>query len=514
VAQLRKGKEELESRLGFPLAEPKGPVPLARAALPEPRIPIPRPLSRFATQDRYQRAFHAHGCSFAEVVAGFEGRFPRAPDLVLFPATEHQVEVALEWCSANGVAVVPFGGGTSVVGGVLPAVGDRYNAAVSLDLNRLRGISELDTVSLSARVKAGTAGPQLEEELRPHGLAFRHYPQSFQFSTVGGWVATRAAGHYGTGPTHIEDRVEGVVALTPAGAWRSRRLPASGAGPSPDRLLAGSEGVLGVITEVWLKVVRRPELRARLALSFPGFFEGCDYLREALQADLVPTTCRLLDEQERALSFPGKGAVLLLSFERRGEGAERQARAELSRAAALAKGFGGRVLSREVGEGRPEAEAAYREAFFAGPYLRDLLIHYGAIAETFETAITWERLPALHEAVYAAAREAFGEEGFRLSCRLTHAYPDGAAPYFTVVGPSRHGEQVDRWLAVKEGVSRAILGAGGTITHHHAVGRDHLPYYLSQRPEPFAAALAAAKRALDPGWIMNPGVLLAADLKG
>jgi len=491
-------------------------VPLARAILPQPRLSVPQPLARFASQDRYQRALHAHGHSFAEVVAAFAGRYDDAPDLVLFPRNERDVEAALEWCSAQRVALIPFGGGTSVVGGVAPRLDGSYNGVASLDLSRIAGVVEVDALSQAARVLAGTPGPRLEGELRSHGLAFRHYPQSFAFSTVGGWVATRAAGHYGTGPTHIEERVEGVCALTPAGRLLSRRLPASGAGPSPDRLLAGSEGILGVITEVWLKVVRLPELRARLAVLFPDFLAGCDGLRELLQSDLLPTTCRLLDERERATYLPGKGAVLLLSFERRGEGAERQARAELERAAALLRGCGGRVLSREVGGRRGAQEAAYRQAFFAGPYLRDLLIHYGAIAETFETAITWERLAGLCAAVEQAAATVFeGERGFRLSVRLTHAYPDGAAPYFTVIGPASPEGAVERWLEIKGAVSEAVLGAGGTITHHHAVGRDHLPYYSRQAPRPFALALAAAKRAVDPAWVLNPGVLIppAADLQ-
>ena len=408
----------------------------------------------------------------------------------------------LEWAADANVAVIPYGGGTSVVGGVEPRIPGSFDGAVSLDLGALDRVHEVDPVSRAARIGAGAAGPRLEEQLGAHGLTMRFYPQSFELSTLGGWIATRAAGHFATGATHVDDLVEAVRAITPNGTWASRRLPGSGAGPSPDRLLLGSEGILGVITEAWVRVQPRPSHRAGRTVRFAA----------------LPRRRR-----RRARGGPGRPAARQLPAHRRAGGRaerggrrpERRARARLrvhrpsrrGRARACARALPRARRRARRAARRGAGAGAWREAFLRMPYLRDMLVRLGVLSDTFETAITWDRLPAFHEAVVGATRAALGER-CRVTCRFTHVYPDGPAPYFTVLAPARRGDELEQWLEMKSAASDAILAAGGTITHHHAVGRDHRPWYDAQRPEPFAAALRAAKAAVDPRAILNPGVLL------
>jgi alkyldihydroxyacetonephosphate synthase len=402
-----------------------------------------------------------------------------------------------------------------VVGGV-EYRGDPGRAVMSLDLTAMDRVLEVDAVSRAARIQAGVLGPALEDQLRPHGLTLRHFPQSFEFSTLGGWLATRAGGHYATGRTHIDDFVESLQVVTPAGTGASWRLPASGAGPSPDRLFLGSEGVLGVITEAWLRVQERPRHRASAAVAFDDFDAGLPAVRALAQSDLAPANCRLLDPGEAALAGAAAdgSAVLVLGF----ESATGPVDDRLAQAVDLARAHGGRgpasspsVSSSAGGGAAGDAVGAWRSAFLRMPYLRDALARMGAVAETFETATTWDRLPQLVHDVRtdlgAAARELTGHEP-TINCRLTHAYPDGAAPYFTVLAAGRPGDELAVWDDLKAVAGDVLHRHRATITHHHAVGRDHRPAYDHQRPAPFALALRAAKNALDPHGILNPGVLL------
>ncbi|MCW3018939.1 MAG: linked oxidase domain protein [Solirubrobacterales bacterium] len=509
VAQLRDTAAALGTQLGFALDEPEEPVTLDAVRLPAPGVQAPAVLASICSVDVRSRASHALGKSYTDVVRGFRGRFEHPPDLVASPRDEVDLERLLEWCASERVAAIPFGGGTSVVGGVTPLVSDSYNGVVSIDLRALDRVLEVDEVSRAACIQAGALGPELETQLAAHGLTLRHFPQSFEYSTLGGWIATRAAGHFATLWTHIEDFVESVRAITPAGAWESRRLPGSGAGVSPDRMLAGSEGTLGVITQAWVRVQPRPSQRSSAGVRFASFLAGAECVRAISQAGLHPSNCRLLDAGEAALTMAGDGtsALLVLGF----ESADHPVEAAMARALELCAAHGGVTAERHDRDGGGDAVSSWRDAFLGAPYVRDTLVATGVLAETFETAITWERLPAFHERVSAATEEAVrevcGGPG-RVFCRLTHVYPDGAAPYFTVLAPARRGEEVEQWAAIKRAASDAILAAGGTITHHHAVGRDHRPWYDRQRPEPFAAALRGAKLAVDPDGIMNPGVLI------
>jgi alkyldihydroxyacetonephosphate synthase len=517
----------IAQRFGGPAPAPVRPVDASSVPLAEPRVALPDALSHLGSAEREDRLRHGHGNAYRDVVRALHGDVPTPPDLVVRPRDADDVERLLDWCASDRVACVPFGGGTSVVGGVTPPPGP----TVSLDLERLDRVLELDPVSGAARIQAGALGPVIEDQLRPEGWTLRHFPQSWEFSTLGGWIVTRAGGHFATGPTHIDDLVESVAAVTPAGRWASRRLPASGAGPSPDRLLLGSEGTLGIVTDAWVRVQRRPASRAQATLRFGSEAAALAGVRALLQDGARPANCRLLDPVEAALS--GAGApdatetVLVLAF----EAAEAPLDHEVARALTVLRDHGavvsdGPTFRRGDVTGTAEGGAgAWRSAFLRAPYLRDGMARLGAIAETFETAITWDRadelVATLRETAQRAASEVCGDA--LVAVRTTHAYVDGIAPYLTVVAPGPTGryaavdgaERVARgraaaaaWDEIKTAVGEVLHTAGATATHHHAVGRDHRPVYDRQRPAPFAVALGAARDALDPHGVLNPGVLL------
>nr|WP_231949709.1 FAD-binding oxidoreductase [Alloactinosynnema sp. L-07] len=441
------------------------------------------------------RAAHAHGKAFRDVVRNLHGRLDHVPDLVARPGSEQDVIDILDWCTRAEIPVIPFGGGSSVVGGVEP----RFDGpAVTMDLSRLDQVLDIDRTSRAARVQAGVFGPHLEDQLRPHDLTLRHFPQSFAFSTLGGWLATRAGGHFATLYTHIDDLTESLRVVTPVGVSESRRLPGSGAGPSPDRLFLGSEGTLGVITEAWVRLQDRPKWQLTASVTFQDYADAVAATRTIAQAGLYPTNCRLLDPTEAYLNAGAAGSVLILGF----ESADHPVTTALDRALEIAADHGGVIGERK--------ERTWRSSFLRMPYQRDALARRSMIVETFETACTWDRFDAFHSAVTAAAQDAIERVcGIGVvSCRFTHVYPDGPAPYYGIYAPGRWGSTVEQWDEIKAAVSEAIIANGGTITHHHAVGRDHQPSYEKQRPDVFALALTAAKAALDPAGILNPGVLL------
>jgi alkyldihydroxyacetonephosphate synthase len=460
--------------------------------LPVPRVAPPDSLAPLFSTAPADRAGHTYGKAYRDVIRALRGDLTNAPDLVARPRSVADIVAILDWAAA-GCFLVPYGGGTSVVGGV--ECRDRSRPVVSLDLSQLDGVVEIDETSLAANIRGGTLGPSIEDSLRPHGLTLRHFPQSFEFSTLGGWIATRAGGHYATGYTHIDDLVEAVEVVTPVGTATSLRVPASGAGPAPDRLWLGSEGALGIVTSAWVRVQRRPDQLASAAVRFSEFGRAVQATRAVVQAGLRPANCRLLDPLEAMLGAGvGDGSCrLLLGF----ESADAPVDAALARAVQLCRESGGTVDD----EGR---QARWRGTFLRAPYQRDGLARLGVIVETFETACTWSAFGALH----AAVTEALTAAGAVVTCRFTHVYPDGPAPYFTVYAPGRRGAEVQLWDELKVRASEAIAVNGGTITHHHAVGRDHRPWYDRERPEPFALALRAAKAALDPTGMLNPGVLV------
>ena len=481
---------------------------LADVRLRAPRIGPPATLAGICSTALYDRAAHAHGKGFTDAVRALQNDFASAPDVVAYPTNEQDIAAVMDWASDVGAVLIPFGGGSSVVGGVTPPADAR--AAVTLDLARLDKVLEIDRTSRAARIQAGIFGPAIENQLRPHGLTLRHFPQSFEFSTLGGWLATRSGGHFATLYTHIDDFVESLRVVTPAGTLESRRLPGSGAGPSPDRMFIGSEGILGVITEAWMRLQDRPRFRAGGAVRFKDFFTAARALRVLSQAGLYPSNCRILDAEEafNTGAADGSVAIMVLAF----ESADHPVEAWMTRALECCADFGGLPEAAGGGDAHREGAAGqWRTAFIRMPYGREKMTPRGIISDTFETAITWERFESFHDSVKAATergiREATGRPG-QVTCRFTHVYPDGPAPYFSFHALGRHGALLEQWQTIKTAASDAVIGGGGTITHHHAVGREHRPWYDRQRPDLFAAALRAAKQALDPHGIMNPGVLI------
>jgi alkyldihydroxyacetonephosphate synthase len=514
AAELAELQETLGRRFGLTGLQLAEPPAAAELALPASRLAPPAALAAVLSDDVADRARHTLGKALPDLVRGLRRDYSKAPDLVAHPGSEAEVAAVLEWCAGAGVAAIPYGGGSSVVGGIEPDVGGGYRGAVSIDLQALDRVLEVDPVSRAARIQAGVLGPALEDQLRPHGLTLRHFPQSFEHSSLGGWIATRAGGHYATLHTHIDDAVEGLRAITPRGVMETRRLPADGAGPQPERLLLGSEGTLGIITEAWMRLQPRPVFRASTAVRFADLGDAVAAARGLAQSGLHPSNCRLLDHREALVSGSGDGsaAILIVTF----ESADHPLDAWMARALEIVRDHRGEVpddagaTRRDAGAAREGAAGAWRAAFLRGGHLHDALVRLGLVNETFETAITWDRFDAFHAGVLEATERAVAEVcGIGLvSCRFAYVHPDGPAPYYTVVAPGRPGSELEQWRAIKAAASEAILAAGGTITHHHAVGRQHRPWYDRQRPELFAAALRAAKLALDPAWVMNPGVLI------
>ncbi len=513
--------EEARGRLARSLGERFGradlaPVPYPRIeelALRPPRVRAPAGLAAVLSDDPWERARHAHGQGYRDIVRTLRREFGTPPDWVAFPENETQVAEVLEFCARERLAAVPFGGGSSVVGGVETGFAGDHRGVVTLDLGRMGRVLEVDRASRAARVQAGVLGPALESQLRPHGLTLRHFPQSFEFSSLGGWIATRSGGHFATRYTHIDEFVEALRVVTPTGVIATPRLPGSGAGPSPDRFFTGSEGTLGIITEAWMRLQDRPTLRSNASVRFAGFASAVAAVRALAQSGLEPANCRVLDPGEAANSAGAENgeSILVLGF----ESADHALDAWMARAVELCRDHGGIVpddavrTRSDAGVTREGAAGAWRNAFIGMPYVRDALVSIGVFCETFETAITWDRFERMH----ARLMREVGDTLVRMcgagsiTCRFTHVYPDGPAPYYSMLAPARRGAELELWDEVKRVSGEILVAEGGTITHHHAVGRDHRTWYDRERPEGFARALRAAKTALDPAWVLNPGVL-------
>jgi alkyldihydroxyacetonephosphate synthase len=497
-------------------AEPR----LEDFSLPAPRISPPPALAAQFSSAPLDRLNHSAGKSYADCARMWLRQAPTPPDWVAFPDDEQAVIDILDWAQAQNVAVIPYGGGSSVCGGVEAAVGDSYAGAISLDMERLNQVLEVDPVSRAARVQAGVLGPELAAQLRPHGLALRHFPQSFEFSSLGGWIVTRAGGHFATQYTHIDDFVESTRLITPSGVIQTRRLPGSGAGPAPDRLVLGSEGTLGVLSEAWIRLQLPPRFRASASVQFADYFAAAACVRALTQSGLNPSNCRLLDPAETLFSGVGNGSqsILLLGF----ESADHPLQAWMTRALELTGDFGGRhdqaAVDRSMAEEhsdihRQGTAGAWRDAFLRMPYWRDPGIGLGVILDTIESAITWDRFEDFYRGVKAdlaqAIKRATGRSAM-ISCRMTHVYADGPAPYFTLSCASGDGNVASAlaaWREIKQVANETLVGHGGTITHHHAVGRDHRSGYEREVDPLFRQMLAAAKHSVDPQGILNPGVL-------
>ncbi|WP_433603581.1 FAD-binding oxidoreductase [Nocardia sp. CA-135953] len=456
--------------------------------------------------DHHDRLLHAGGKSTPDLLRRRAAGPQDAPDAVVFPADHEQVLAVLGYCADNAIAVVPFGGGTSVVGGVDPVRG-RFDTVIALDLRRLDGISEIDPVSGTATLGAGLTGPKAEELLAAHGLSLGHFPQSFEFASIGGFAATRSSGQASAGYGRFDDMVQRLKIATPSGTIELGRAPASAAGPDLRELFVGSEGALGVITEVTLRVHPMPETIGYQAWSFPDFETGAAALRSVVQAGAAPTVLRLSDEVEtgvnlaRSADIGGEavaGCLAITTF----EGTEAHVAARRAEAGALLIEAGGKAL------GRIPAEE-WEHGRFAAPYMRDALLDLGVLCETLETATTWSKLVELKAKVTTALTDSLTGQGTPplVMCHISHTYPTGASLYFTVIA-KQLDDPIAQWHTVKRAVGDAIVAAGGTITHHHAVGTDHRPWIPDEIGDLGVRVLRAVKRELDPAGILNPGKLV------
>jgi alkyldihydroxyacetonephosphate synthase len=464
------------------------------------------------------RVRHATGCGYADLARLRGGRLDAAPDAVLLPADADAVRRALQVCAAEGIAVVPFGGGTSVVGGVEPLRG-AHPRLVSLDLSRLRG-AEVDRRSLTARLGAGLRGPEAEAALNAEGVVLGHFPQSFEYATIGGFAAARSAGQASSGYGRFDELVSALRLIAPAGELRTLETPHTAAGPSLRELALGSEGVFGVIPEVTVRVRPAPSVRRYEAWMAESFEAGAEIVRALAQGPGLPDVIRVSDEEETevslALSGPrGLAATLFGGYlglrRRRGgclivvgvEGEEESVARRRALAVRELRRGGAAYLGQAAGR-------SWEHGRFQGPYLRDTLMDMGAIVETLETSHTWSRLGPLHDAVATAIHTSLADQGTPglAFCHLSHAYADGASLYFTFIARAERGGELEQWAAVKRAASEAIVATGGTITHHHAVGRDHAPYMEAEVGSAGLEVLRAVKERLDPAGIMNPGKLI------
>ncbi|GAB2690902.1 FAD-binding oxidoreductase [Nocardia thraciensis] len=456
--------------------------------------------------DHRDRLLHAGGKSTPDLLRRRADGPQDAPDAVVFPADHDEVQALLIRCAEAGIAVVPFGGGTSVVGGVDPARG-RFDCVVAVDLRRLDAVADVDTVSGTVTLGAGLTGPQAEKLLAGHGLSLGHFPQSFEFASIGGFAATRSSGQASAGYGRFDDMIQRLRIATPSGTLDLGRAPASAAGPDLRELFSGSEGALGIITEVTLRVHPAPETVAYQAWSFPDFATGAAALRTVVQAGAAPTVLRLSDETETGLNLARSGDVggaavtgclAITTF----EGAAAHVAARGAEACALLEAAGGAALGEQ-----PARE--WEHGRFAAPYLRDALLDVGILCETLETATSWSNLAELKAKVTAALTDSLSAQGTSalVMCHISHTYPTGASLYFTVVAKQLE-DPIAQWLRAKQAAGDAIVAASGTITHHHAIGEDHRPWMPDEIGDLGVRVLTAVKQAVDPTGILNPGKLI------
>jgi alkyldihydroxyacetonephosphate synthase len=457
--------------------------------------------------DDQGRLLRAGGKSTLDLLRRKDSGVQDAPDAVLLPGSEEDIAEILRFCSDHGIAIVPFGGGTSVVGGLDPIRGD-FSAVVSLDLRRLTELHSLDEVSGEAELGAGLTGPEAERLLGERGYSLGHFPQSFQFATIGGFAATRSSGQDSAGYGRFNDMVRGLRTVTPAGVLDLGRAPESAAGPDLRQLLIGSEGVFGIITRVRVKVHPTPTATAYEAWSFPDFATGADALRAVVQTGTGPTVIRLSDEAETGVNLATTesigedqitgGCLAITAF----EGSQAHVESRHAETRAVMQAAGGTSL----GEGPARA---WEHGRFNAPYLRDSLLSAGALCETLETATSWSNVPALKAAVTEALTKSLAESGTPalVLCHISHVYPTGASLYFTVVAGQR-GNPIEQWSKAKAAASEAMMRTGATITHHHAVGADHRPWMRDEVGDLGVEVLRAVKATLDPAGILNPGKLI------
>ncbi|WP_055176238.1 FAD-binding oxidoreductase [Corynebacterium lowii] len=465
--------------------------------------------AQYLSVEHEQRLRRARGKSYPDLLDWRSGRVIDAPDAVVAPGTEEEVEALLRWCTQERVAVVPFGGGTSVVGGVAPKDGG-LRAVLSLDLARFDALEDVDEVSLEVTLGAGLSGPHAELKLAEHGLQIGHFPQSFPYASIGGYAATRSSGQNSAGYGRFDEMVRELTVVTPVGITRvGYQAPASAAGPDLRQLFLGSEGTLGVITRVRLRVHPIPQVKRYEAFSFPSFTQGAEAMRHVVQTGTGPTVLRLSDEIESSINLSStdkigdsedadSGCLLLTMYE--GTPEHTASRHEETRNLLLSLGG----VSRGEGPVRQ-----WEQGRFGAPVLRDGLLDQGAVCETFETATEWSNIGRVKKAVTEAVGEALAASGSSaiIMCHISHVYEGGCSLYFTIIAGQRGDDPARQWWTAKEAACQAMVDNGATITHHHAVGTDHRPWVQPDMGELGATILGSVKATLDPAGILNPGKL-------
>jgi alkyldihydroxyacetonephosphate synthase len=487
-----------------------GPAPAPRDVRPRP-VALPDDVHKALSEavgeldgSDEARLGHLRGWSTTDLLRLRAGDVADAPDLVAYPGSHDEVVALLAACAEHRVAVVPYAGGTSVVGGLAP-VREGFAAVVAVDLRRLDRLVELDEVSRTVTLQAGLRGTAAEALLASHGYTLGHFPQSYEGASIGGYAATRSSGQASAGYGRFDEMVVGLTLATPRGTVELGRAPRSAAGPDLRQLVLGSEGAFGIVTSVVLRIRPRPQARVFEGWRFGSFDAGLDAVRRLAQDGPLPTVLRLADEAETAVNLAdpdvlsgGSGCLVICGF----EGTTEDVPVRRDAVAAVLRAAGGEPLGEGPGE-------VWREGRYRAPYLRDPLLDAGALVETLETAAFWSKLPALKAAVTSALTEALAGQGTPplVLCHVSHVYETGASLYFTVVC-AQAADPVAQWRIAKTAANTAIGSAGGTITHHHGVGTDHRDAYLAEIGPLAAAALRAVKQTLDPTGILNPGILL------
>lgn len=480
-------------------------------------------------RDRFERAFHALGRSYHDILRLRSGTLEAAPDLVLYPRSTSEVLALLALASELGVAVVPYGGGTSVVGGV-SATSLTHRAVVTADLSAMSRLIEVDPLARIATAEAGIYGPALEKALEAKSLTLGHFPQSFEFSTLGGWIAHGGAGQGSNLYGRAEDWFAGAKLATPRGLLSTAAFPASAAGPQLKDLVVGSEGAFGIVTEATVRIRSYPEALDYRGYLFPDFASGAGAIRSAVQEGVEAAMLRLSDTEEtrfyRAFAQVGKTPSLTDRLAELYLGARKLD----ENACALIAGFEGHAgsVSRNrrrfdqiaqsmgalaLGEGQGRR---WRAGRFHGPYLRDPMMDRGIGVDTLETATRWNRVAGLHAEVRGALESAMRETAPRqgahgiVMCHISHSYPDGASLYFTYIFPRALDGELEQWRTIKARATDAVIAGGGTLSHHHGIGEDHLPWIAKEKTALELEVLRAIKKTLDPQNILNPGKLIPA----
>lgn len=519
--------------LDLPEGPPKA-LPVAREKI---RLPSPVLREGFVSElrkalkpdqisiEEEQRLLHSYGKSFPDLFLVRRGSVRRAPDLVVFPESHTEVETLVRLAAEHGVVLVPFGGGTNIAGGVNPQATDRM--VVSLDLGRMNRLLSLDPHSRTAVIEAGALGPKLESDLKARGHSLGHCPDSFEYSSLGGWIATRSAGMQSDAYGRIEDMVVALKMVTPSGTLATRPVPASSAGPDLNRVMAGSEGVLGVITECTMRVHPFPKAKDYRGILFKSFSEGLEAVYESVHSDTPPSMLRLQDEEETDLAFHmkspkgglegwvqglvkrylvaagyGRPALLVVGI----EGDPGHVRRVRSKMKAVFKRHGGFDLGAGVGE-------TWAKDKFNLPYLRDVVMDHAVMVDVSETSTLWSNILELHRRVREGVKAKYAAEGTPgfLGCHLSHSYPTGACLYFTYACRQRPGSELEQYYSYKKLFTDLFMDSGAALTHHHAVGTEHRPWLEREVSRTGVKALKGLKTALDPRDVMNPGKLIPSE---